>query len=85
MIADLVNEFRVHVNHVVIERAGKEVVAHQNMVERLRVAIELVSVSLTLGQRLDQGMQDPTFERVDGRGKVEVVQVAEDDDLRAGV
>jgi hypothetical protein len=55
MIADLISKLRVHVNHIVIKRAGKEVVAYENMVESLRVAFELVRISLTLRQRFDQG------------------------------
>jgi hypothetical protein len=55
------------------------------MVESLRVAFEFVSIPFALRQRLDQGMKDAAFKRVDWRGKVEVVQVAEDNNLCACV
>lgn len=85
MIADLISKLRVHVDHIVIERASKEAVTHQNMVESLRVAFEVVGIPFTLRQCLNQGMEDAAFQRVDRGGKVEIVQVAQDNNPGTGV
>jgi hypothetical protein len=63
MIANLIGELGVHVNYVVLERSGEQAVAHQNVVERLGVAFELVGIPLILRQRFDEGIQDTALQR----------------------
>jgi hypothetical protein len=69
------------VDDVVLERANKQTVTHQDMVQVLGVAFEDISVALVLRQRFNQGMQNATFQGVKGGGKGEVVEIAQDDDL----
>ena len=76
MIARLIRKLRVDVHHVVIKRSKEQAVAQQNVIQPLRVAFKDIGISLTLGQRLNQGMQDADFERVQRVGELEVVQVA---------
>lgn len=82
MIAHLISKLRVNVNDIVVEQAGKQTVAQENVIQVLRVAFKDISIPLALRQRFNQGMQNAAFERIQRRGKTEIVQVAQDDDLR---
>src|SRR4051794_26030490 len=55
------------------------------MVEVLGVAFEDVGVALVLRQCFDERMENATFQGVKRRGKGEVVETAEDDDLRISI
>ena len=85
MIACLIGKLRVDMHHIVIKESKKQAVAQQNVIQTLRVAFKDICISLALRQRLNQGMQDAAFEGVQRVGKLEVVQVTQDDNLCARV
>src|SRR5207237_5432749 len=55
--------------------------ADEDLVEGLRVPLEDVRVSLVLGERLDQGVERGPFEDGQGIRELEVVEIAEHDDV----
>ena len=64
MIAYLISEFSVNVDHVVVEQAGKQTVAQQNVVQVLRVAFKNIRIPLALRQCFHQGVQDAALQGV---------------------
>src|SRR5215211_6196096 len=85
VVAHLVYELRVDVHHVEPDERVEEAIGDEDMVERLGVTVEDVSVSLAGRQRLDQVSEDAALQHPDRGGELEVVEVAEDDDARARV
>src|SRR5829696_6360230 len=85
VVARLIHELRVDVYHVEPDQRVEEAVGDEDVVERLGVTVEDVSVSLAGRQRLDQVSHDAALQRPDRGGELEVVEVAEDDDARARV
>src|SRR6266700_1616239 len=76
VVAGLGGELRVHVDRVVGERLREQRVAQQDVVERLRVALEVVGVALVLRQGLDQVVPDARLQGAERRRELEVVEVA---------
>ena len=85
MIAHLISKLRVNVNDIVVEQAGEQTVAQENVVKVLGVAFKNIRITFARRQCFNQVVQDPAFERVKRSGKTEVVQVAQDGNLRTRV
>src|SRR5215212_3389961 len=85
VVARLIHELRVDVHHVEPDQRVEEAVGDEDVVERLGVTVEDISVSLAGRQRLDQVFHDAALQRPDRGGELEVVEVAEDDDTGARV
>src|SRR6266545_2404204 len=85
VVAGLLGELGVDVHDIVGERPGEQRVAEQDVVEGLRVALEVVGVALVLREGLDERVQHAGPQGGDGVGELEVVEVAEHHHAGVGV
>src|SRR5439155_3276470 len=82
VVGHLHRELRVRVHDVVgVLRVVEQIGVKQDVIDRLRVAVEVIRVLLGYRKRVHERMQNATLDDGERVRELEVVQVAENDDL----
>ena len=85
MITGLVSEISVYMHYFELRGHMTQVLADEYMIQGLRVAFEIVSILLFNWQILKGTCEQIALEDVQCLGKLEIIEVAEDDYVCSGV